>query len=330
MSSNTNTLFWVITGAVIVLSVFLLVNTSQNNMVSKINDKFSGIYKRQANAEVLKKHYNHEENYQDLEITDESLFTFNTITGTITGYIGEETNVVFPSEINGVKVRQIGDMDLWNNYLYSQDCERFVAMENPEPYIQNQIKRYESMGIYKDGQCQKRVLLDSIVIPNTVTTIGDYAFIYNRNLKSVNLPTSITRIGNQSFQANSIESIKLDHLTNLYFIGSYAFSDNNLEGEVIIPDSVTSMDYHAFSKNNISSAIVSSRLGLLPMFTFYDNPNMESVTFRSSTMKIRELIDGVDKTFNQDSDFIIYVPKGSKTWYQTFPAINLYNVVEAN
>jgi len=330
LSSNTNTLFWVITGAVVVLSVFLLINTSQNNTISRMNNKFSGIYKKQVNAETLKKYYNHEDNYQDLEITDESLFTFNTVTGTITGYIGEDTNVVFPFEINGVKVRQIGELNLWNNYLYSQDCERFIQTENPDAMIQNQLNRYESMGIYKDGQCQKRVLLDSVVIPNTVTTIGKYAFLSNKNLKNVNLPTSISRIDNQSFQNNAIESIKLDHLPNLTYIGSYAFSGNQIEGEVIIPDTVTSMDYHAFSRNNITSAIVSEKLGLLPMFTFTENPNMESVTFKSSAMKIRELVDGVDNTFNQDRDFIIYVPQGSKAWYQTFPAISQYKIVEVN
>ena len=44
MSENTNTLFWVITGAVIVLAVFLLINTSSNNSLSTINDTFSSYW----------------------------------------------------------------------------------------------------------------------------------------------------------------------------------------------------------------------------------------------------------------------------------------------
>jgi len=43
MSSNTNTLFWVITGAVIVLAVFLLINTSQSDTLTRISDKFNSI-----------------------------------------------------------------------------------------------------------------------------------------------------------------------------------------------------------------------------------------------------------------------------------------------
>lgn len=41
MSNNTNTLFWIITGAVIVLSAFLLINTSSKNSLTKISNKFS-------------------------------------------------------------------------------------------------------------------------------------------------------------------------------------------------------------------------------------------------------------------------------------------------
>ena len=39
MSSNTNTLFWVITGAVIVLAIYGLVNVNKDN----INNSFSQI-----------------------------------------------------------------------------------------------------------------------------------------------------------------------------------------------------------------------------------------------------------------------------------------------
>jgi hypothetical protein len=44
MSNNTNTLFWVITGAVIVLTAFLILNVSQNKNLKKINNKFSDLF----------------------------------------------------------------------------------------------------------------------------------------------------------------------------------------------------------------------------------------------------------------------------------------------
>ena len=43
MSNNTNTLFWVITGAVIVLAVFVLIQNNVGDTVSNIFDRFSSI-----------------------------------------------------------------------------------------------------------------------------------------------------------------------------------------------------------------------------------------------------------------------------------------------
>jgi len=43
LSSNTNTLFWVITGAVIIVAVFLLINNASSNTMISISDKFSNI-----------------------------------------------------------------------------------------------------------------------------------------------------------------------------------------------------------------------------------------------------------------------------------------------
>jgi hypothetical protein len=47
MSNNTNSLFWIITGAVIVLAVFLLNSATNNNTIDKIFDNFSGYFSKE-------------------------------------------------------------------------------------------------------------------------------------------------------------------------------------------------------------------------------------------------------------------------------------------
>lgn len=44
MSENTNTLFWVITGAVVVLAVFLLVKSNVGTTIQQIFDYFNGLF----------------------------------------------------------------------------------------------------------------------------------------------------------------------------------------------------------------------------------------------------------------------------------------------
>ena len=60
-------------------------------------------------------------------------------------------------------------------------------------------------------------------IPNTVTSIGNYAF-YNSGLTSITIPSSVTSIGNIAFGSNSnLTSITIP--SSVTSIGNYAFSD---------------------------------------------------------------------------------------------------------
>jgi Ran GTPase-activating protein (RanGAP) involved in mRNA processing and transport len=72
LSSNTNTLFWVITGAVIVLAVFLLINNSQSDTLARISDKFSSIIKDQGIVKFdIETSEENESNNQDEEEEEE-------------------------------------------------------------------------------------------------------------------------------------------------------------------------------------------------------------------------------------------------------------------
>ena len=102
MSNNTNTLFWVITGAVVVLSTFLLFQNGGNETLSKVTSTFGDMFN--GNPE-LAKYYGHENDYGRLSVTDESLFGFDESTQTIIAYYGKDTDVVFPHEINGIEVK---------------------------------------------------------------------------------------------------------------------------------------------------------------------------------------------------------------------------------
>lgn len=51
MSNNTNSLFWIITGAVIVLAAFLLISATNNNTIDKIFDNFSGYFSKEISTD---------------------------------------------------------------------------------------------------------------------------------------------------------------------------------------------------------------------------------------------------------------------------------------
>ena len=331
MSNNTNTLFWVITGAVVVLGIFLLTNNTSNGTIENINSKFSSYAEDVISDPVLKEYYGHVLNYNDLEITDESLFTFNASTQTITRYNGSDTEIVFPYEINGVEVKKIGNLNIHNTVLMAERCERYVELAElyPDEYhYTSQVQRMKQMGIIVDGVCQERKKLTKVVLPNTITEIGSAAFMSNEELTDVVLPPSIEKIDIQAFQSCNLTKLELEKLPNLKFIGTYAFDSNNITGTVVIPASVTYLSYHVFGFNDITHGVVEADLDELPLYTFRGNPNMIDVTFKHPDMSIREIIDGNEYTFEQDSDFIVYVPTGSRSWYSQFPALQRYNIIE--
>ena len=68
-----------------------------------------------------------------------------------------------------------------------------------------------------------------------MTSIGDYAFIECRNLKSIEFPTSLTSIGNSAFYLTGLISVTIPG--SVIYIGEYAFDSCwKLESIVVDPD----------------------------------------------------------------------------------------------
>ena len=87
--------------------------------------------------------------------------------------------------------------------------------------------------------------IKEVVIPDTVTTIGEYAFLHCTSLMSVVIGDSVTSIGDYAFShCTSLTSVVIpDSVTS---IGGSAFYDCDSLTSVVIGDSVTSIGEKAF------------------------------------------------------------------------------------
>lgn len=97
-----------------------------------------------------------------------------------------------------------------------------------------------SIGNFAFGFCSS---MREIVIPNTVSTIGNHAF-YNCQLSNVILPNSITSIGEYGFRDDTM-------LTNIVFagietVGVRAFYGCNSMSNFVFPSTVSSILDYAF------------------------------------------------------------------------------------
>ena len=82
-------------------------------------------------------------------------------------------------------------------------------------------------------------------IPNTVTTIGDYAFCGYTSLKSIDIPNSITSIGDYAFQQTGLTRVTMPN--SVTKIGSLAFAFCSSLTGLDIPSSVTAIEGYAFA-----------------------------------------------------------------------------------
>ena len=107
----------------------------------------------------------------------------------------------------------------------------------------------------------------SVVIPNTVTIIGDREF-FNKALTSVVIPISVTSIGVEAFAVNQLTSVVIPN--SVTSIGSYAFYVNALTS-LVIPNSVTSIGSSAFASNQLTSIVIPNSVTSIGSFAFSSN-----------------------------------------------------------
>ena len=114
------------------------------------------------------------------------------------------------------------------------------------------------------------------VISDGVTSIGNYAFNYLSQLKEINLPEGITRIGNGAFCDCGVANLELPD--SLREIGKGAFEGAKLTS-VTIPKNVTSIGSQAFYYcRKLKTVTISDGVTVISEWMFNHCTNLESIT----------------------------------------------------
>ncbi len=87
--------------------------------------------------------------------------------------------------------------------------------------------------------------MTEVVIPETVTKIGEKAFEYN-SLENVDFPKTLKEIGGSSFHGNKLKEAIIPG--GVSSIGSGAFSENNIT-KIVFPPNLTKLEAGVFSMN---------------------------------------------------------------------------------
>ena len=139
-------------------------------------------------------------------------------------------------------------------------------------------------------------------ITYAVTSIGNYAFALCDSLTSIEIPSSVTTIGDFAFSKSGLTNIDIP--SSVTTIGSNAFSVSELTN-INIPSSVTSIGKGAFYSSNLTSIDIPSSITTIKSYTFYNCKRLTSVNIPSSVTTI-----DVDAFSNCTSLTNVTLPEG--------------------
>ena len=130
--------------------------------------------------------------------------------------------------------------------------------------------------------------LKSIILPATVTSIGDRAFGVCRKLESLELSDKVTSIGDHAFRnCDSLETVKIPSTCKT--IGSYAFEGCSGITSITLPATMESIDYGAFKDCvKITSITLPSGIEEIASSTFQGCESLESIVIPATVTKIGE------------------------------------------
>ena len=168
----------------------------------------------------------------------------------ITGYTGNETDVVIPSTVDGYTVIKIKE-NAFENCTSLKSIEIPDSVKTINGYTFNgcsfltDVKIPDSVTSIEWSAFRDCSSLRYIKIPNSVTNIGNYAFGGCTSLVSIVIPDGVTAIKDNTFKdCTSLKSVKIpDSVTSIM---ANSFSNCKNLTTIVIPASVTNINGKAF------------------------------------------------------------------------------------
>ncbi len=157
-----------------------------------------------------------------------------------------------------------------------QDCSHLTSVMIPNGVT--------SIGEYAFRYCYSS--LTSVTIPDSMTSIGKCAFYYCSGLTSVTIPDSVTSLGSSAFD-NCIKLKTVIIGNRVTSIGERTFGSCSSLESVTIPDSVTSIGYGVFQGcSSLTSIMIPDSVTSISESAFYACGKLQSVTIGDGVTSI--------------------------------------------
>ncbi len=181
------------------------------------------------------------------------------------------SGIDYTTEYDGVMYRVLSESEaetIANKDRYSGDV---VIADS----VTISRKEYRVIAV---GGFARSANLTSVTIPNSVTTIKDFAFAYCNALSSISIPNSVTIIESEAFMnCSALTSVSLGN--NVTIIGQRAFENCTGLTSITIPNSVTTIGGGAFRNcSGIASITFPNSLRMISSQAFSNCSGLKSLS----------------------------------------------------
>lgn len=210
---------------------------------------------------------------------------------------------------------------------WSQYADRIVGY-NPNALFNSIVDRrvksinipdsVASIGDYAFSGCSA---LTSVTIPDSVTTIGRYAFSECSRLTSVTIPNTVTSIGTYAFSGvgrnEVMDSIEIPG--SVKKISDYMFSESTNVKHIILNEGTTSIGQRAFYFTGLQNITIPSTVTSIGKAICQDCNSMQyALCLPTTPPTLAYLNTQYDYPFgNNSATYPIYVPAESVDAYKT-------------
>jgi hypothetical protein len=183
----------------------------------------------------------------------------------------------------------IGDSVTSISYNAFEDCDSLDSVYITDLASYLNIDFYEIFSnpmYYADKLYINNILATSVAIPDSITTIKDYAFYGCSNITDIIIPDSVTYIGDYAFSGcSNLKSITIPNSVKIIYDNAFSFC-SSLKS-VTIPDSITSIENGVFWKcSSLTNVTIPNSVGTIYYNAFSSCSSLTSITIPNSVINI--------------------------------------------
>lgn len=140
----------------------------------------------------------------------------------------------------------------------------------------NELQYFTGLTEIGERQIYNCLNLTAITLPNSITSLGDWALAYNPKLASIIIPDGVTSIGEWAFYGDFLlASVNIP--SNVTAISAHTFETCFSLTSITIPNTITSIGRNAFSGSGLTSVFIPNSVTTIGIYPFVDCTNLTEI-----------------------------------------------------